>query len=94
MITTKNLRFAALCLFGVAGAAFGTAAIQSVEAAKRRPQTRGAQPATPEILVSAGNTVPKCVTPERLMATLNERNPKLDERFKSPLGLRILPDDP
>jgi Mannosyl-glycoprotein endo-beta-N-acetylglucosaminidase len=82
MMTTMTLRSTALCLFGLAGALLGTAAVHSVEAAKKRPASSGAQPATPEILASASNAVPKCVTPDRLMVTLSERNPKLDARFK------------
>jgi Mannosyl-glycoprotein endo-beta-N-acetylglucosaminidase len=81
-ISTRTLRSLALGLFGVAGAIFGTAAVQSVEAARKQPQSRGAQPTTPEILATAANVVPKCITPERLMSVLNERNPKLDPKFK------------
>jgi hypothetical protein len=39
-------------------------------------------PELPEIRTSAGNTVPPCVTPERLMRYLGERNPKLDSRYR------------
>ncbi len=41
-----------------------------------------AQSASPEIRTSAANPMPACVTPERLMAYLEERNPSLDPRFK------------
>jgi Mannosyl-glycoprotein endo-beta-N-acetylglucosaminidase len=38
--------------------------------------------AAPPIRTSAQNQVPACVTPERLMAFVAERNPKLDGRFR------------
>jgi hypothetical protein len=43
-----------------------------------------AQPAVaaaPQIRTSTGNTVPQCVTPQRLMAFLKSRNPDIDPRF-------------
>jgi len=39
-------------------------------------------PDLPEIRVSASNGVPQCVTPDRLMRYLAERNPKLDSRYR------------
>lgn len=38
-------------------------------------------PANPEIRLNPGNTVPACVTPERLMAFIRTRNETLDPRF-------------
>ena len=37
----------------------------------------------PAIKTSASNTLPSCVTPGRMQAFLEQRNPKLDRRFKS-----------
>src|SRR6266571_5406923 len=37
----------------------------------------------PEIKISAGNPVPECVTPGRLMEYLKSRNPDLSSRFDS-----------
>ena len=39
-------------------------------------------PELPEIRVSSSNGVPPCVTPERLMRYLADRNPKLDPRYR------------
>lgn len=36
----------------------------------------------PEIRLNTGNRVPACVTPERLMAFVATRNPRLDPRFR------------
>lgn len=36
---------------------------------------------TPAILMTGSNTVPACVTPERMMAFLRQRNPSLDPKF-------------
>ena len=36
----------------------------------------------PEVKISAGNKVPQCATPGRLMAYLQSRNPNLDPRFE------------
>lgn len=44
--------------------------------------TSHAAPSLPEIRTSAANTVPRCVTPERLMAFLKRRNGNLDRRFR------------
>jgi hypothetical protein len=44
------------------------------------PSARAAAP--PEIRLSATNSVPACVTPERLMAFLKSRNPALNPRYK------------
>ena len=38
--------------------------------------------AAPAIRTSAGNSVPQCVTPERLMAFVAERNPRVDPRYR------------
>lgn len=43
--------------------------------------------AAPQIRTSPTNQVPVCVTPERLMAFLAERNPHLDPRFHNIAGL-------
>lgn len=40
-----------------------------------------AEAAPPKIRTDAGNTVPRCVTPQRLMAFLKTRNSNLDPRF-------------
>ena len=37
----------------------------------------------PAIKVTRGNTVPQCVTPGRLLAYLESRNPNLDPRFQA-----------
>ena len=42
-----------------------------------------AAPTLPEIRLSPRNTVPACVTPERLMAFLKTRNSNLDPRFRN-----------
>ena len=39
-------------------------------------------PELPEIRVSAANSVPQCVTPDRLMRYLADRNPRLDARYR------------
>ena len=39
-------------------------------------------PELPEIRISASNSVPQCVTPDRLMRYLADRNPKLDPRYR------------
>lgn len=36
----------------------------------------------PAIRIDNANRVPRCVTPERLMAFLTQRNPRLDSRFR------------
>ncbi len=36
---------------------------------------------TPQIRTSSGNAVPQCVTPQRLMAFLKDRNPRIEPRF-------------
>lgn len=56
------------------------------EAAARRPSGRSpaaSQPETPEIRANANNRVPACITPDRLMRTLVERNGRIEERFKT-----------
>jgi len=40
-------------------------------------------PSLPEIRLSARNGVPACVTPDRLMAFLKQRNRQLDSRFRN-----------
>ncbi len=42
-----------------------------------------AAPTLPEIRLSARNAVPACVTPDRLMTFLRQRNRKLDPRFRN-----------
>lgn len=42
-----------------------------------------ASPSLPEIRTSSANTVPACVTPERLMRFLRSRNRNLDPRFSN-----------
>lgn len=42
----------------------------------------GAASAAPPIRTSAGNRVPQCVTPERLMAFVKTRNPGLDAKYR------------
>jgi hypothetical protein len=42
-----------------------------------------AAPSLPEIRLSGRNGVPACVTPDRLMAFLKQRNRKLDPRFRN-----------
>ena len=42
-----------------------------------------ARVSTPEIRTSPQNTVPQCVTPQRLMAFLKKRNSRLDPRFNT-----------
>lgn len=42
-----------------------------------------AAPSLPEIRLTARNAVPACVTPDRLMAFLKQRNRKLDPRFRN-----------
>ncbi len=51
----------------------GTIFVQPVEAAK---------PLLPEIRTTEQNRVPRCVTPDRLMAFLRSRNPRPDPRFR------------
>ena len=56
----------------------------TAEAARRRPAApvnRG--PETPEIRLTTDNTVPKCVSPERLTAFLTAQNDKLEARFQT-----------
>jgi hypothetical protein len=43
---------------------------------------QAAKPALPEIRTSAANPVPRCVTPDRLMAFLKSRNPRPDPRYR------------
>lgn len=45
------------------------------------PRAIAAKPLLPEIRTSEQNRVPRCVTPDRLMAFLQARNPRPDPRF-------------
>jgi hypothetical protein len=42
--------------------------------------------AAPEIRTSATNPVPQCVTPDRLMAFVHDRNPSVDPRYRDIAG--------
>jgi hypothetical protein len=42
-----------------------------------------AQPSTPQIRTTPDNSVPRCVTPERMMQHLREQNEKLDPKFQT-----------
>jgi hypothetical protein len=56
----------------------------SADAARRRqvePVNRG--PETPEIRLSDANSVPKCVTPERLMTFVGGQNGQLEPKFRT-----------
>ncbi len=53
----------------------------SAEAARRRPGSAPSSPETPEIRVSSANVVPKCVTPDRMMAFLRGENDRLDAKY-------------
>ncbi len=59
------------------------ATVGSAQAARRQtaPVNRG--PETPEIRLSAENTMPKCVSPDRLMAFLTAQNDKLEAKFQT-----------
>jgi hypothetical protein len=46
-------------------------------------QAAKAEPALPAIRIAAGNVVPSCVTPARLMSFLTERNTRLEPKFQS-----------
>lgn len=46
------------------------------------PAVEAAKPALPEIRTSEQNRVPRCVTPDRLMAFLKTRNPRPDPRYR------------
>ncbi len=72
---TWGLRVSAAAV--VASCALASAA----EAARKRaaPVNRG--PETPEIRLSADNTLPKCISADRLMSFLKEQNDKLDPKF-------------
>jgi hypothetical protein len=82
----SSYRHLALSLISAAGVSLATASVEPVHAAKR-PVALANQPATPEILLSASNTIPTCVTPDRLDAILLERNPKLEAKFRGIAGL-------
>ncbi len=60
---------------------FAIAARLSLVVLALAPAAHAATAISPEIRMHAANTVPACVTPERLMAFLKERNPRLDARF-------------
>ncbi len=68
----------------IVAAVVSCAAAGTAEAARRRnaaPVNRG--PETPEIRLTAINIVPKCVTPERLMAFVTAQNDKLEPKFQT-----------
>ena len=68
----------------IVGAAASLATVSTAEAARRRaaaPVNRG--PETPEIRLTAVNTVPKCVTSDRLMVFLTAQNDKLEPKFQT-----------
>lgn len=46
------------------------------------PGAEAGKPLLPEIRTSDQNRVPRCVTPDRLMAFLKSRNPRPDPRFR------------
>lgn len=70
-MTCHLLRFARV---PIALIAIGSALISAAHAA--------AKPMLPEIRISADNRVPRCVTPDRLMAFLKSRNPRPDPRYR------------
>jgi Mannosyl-glycoprotein endo-beta-N-acetylglucosaminidase len=59
------------------------AAATAAEAARKRaaPVNRG--PETPEIRLTGENTMPKCISPERLTAFLTAQNDKLEPKFQT-----------
>ena len=68
----------------IATVALTVAFVSSAEAARRRssaPVPRG--PETPEIRLTAENTVPKCVTSDRLMQFMQSQNAGLEPKFSS-----------
>ncbi len=69
-MTCRPLRFGLIPLASIIGA---MTMINSAQAAK---------PALPEIRTSVENRVPRCVTPDRLMAFLKSRNPQPDPRYR------------
>lgn len=46
------------------------------------PDAQAGKPQLPEIRTSDQNRVPRCVTPDRLMAFLKSRNPRPDPRYR------------
>ena len=62
-------------LGGSVFAAFAFAALPAAQAAE-----------TPQILLGSGNTVPACVTPNRLMSFMQKRNRKLNKKFNNIAG--------
>ena len=60
----------------------GTWLITGLASATIWLSSAGLAQALPEIRTHAGNRVPACVTPERLMRFLTERNSRLDPRLK------------
>ena len=70
----------------LAGVTLATLVVSSglmsgAEAAKRRPQSDSNAPATPEIRLSPANSVPQCVTPERLMQFVQSQNDRVDAKY-------------
>ena len=60
--------------------------VPSADAARRRTHQSSAGqrgPETPEIRTSAANSVPACVTPEKLMAFLRANNDRLDSKYQN-----------
>lgn len=67
--------------YAVAAAAIVLVVATSAEAARRRPAPASGAPETPEIRISAANAIPKCVTPDRLMAFLRSQHERLDAKY-------------
>ncbi len=67
----------------IAAIALALVSVTSAEAARRRsaPVNRG--PETPEIRLSDANTVPRCVTPDRLMTFVASQNSTLEPKFQT-----------
>ena len=62
------------------------ACVPAADAARRRSHqssTASNGPETPEIKTSTSNSVPACVTPEKLMAFLRGNNDHLDAKFQA-----------
>lgn len=70
-MTRRSLFAPVLQVALVVASAIGTTAAEA-----------GKTTALPEIRTSADNRVPRCVTPDRLMAFLKSRNPKPDPRYR------------
>ena len=60
--------------------------VSTADAARRRTHgaaTTARGPETPEIRTSGSNSVPQCVSPERLMAFLRSQNDRLDAKYQN-----------